>query len=362
MADCAGSWYDGQNLHPRLHGPGSNSVVAGVLCLYAGICCTLSFYFGPNGILLCVLQVLLFGLFTSEHSERSHPVAHWLLVLGALAAVAATAVGVTNYHTFYAPYIDAREGREYDGIPATASAAAHSDAGVIYFNNDTILDTSRAVGLVGHAHTYCVAPILSRKRSVDDVRAGTLPSVQFWAVGKNCCAQRADFECNSAGEAGASGGIVMHDPYDLAASILLISHTDNDEYLRGVEVASALHELTSAASPVFVRWERDPKKVMHTWLATSIGIVVFSSILVLILTAVAWCPLQSYYDAKVRRVASSVKFKEDIQAANAGLPLAAAPITPRQNGNGSRGAVPMQSGNVNGGRPAADPFLIPYNA
>ena len=57
-------------------------------------------------------------------------------------------------------------------------------------------------GLRAAGNTYCVAPIVGGEFHP--------PSVQFWAVGANCCGLRDNFQCGPVQEPGRAG-LVLHD-------------------------------------------------------------------------------------------------------------------------------------------------------
>lgn len=373
---------DKDSLLPKsLRGPGCGRAVGSVLCVYLGVSGTLTFYSGETAVFACILQVILGLLILTEWHEKRHPTIYLWSSFGFLAVAAAFAIGIVNNHTFYSPYLLAESGRFYDGIPANSQATAFSDGGIINFNNDSLLDSTRAVGMVGHGHTYCVAPVLSRTAQVTE--PGIPPAVQFWAVGMDCCGSRADFQCNSAGEAGTHGGIVLRDSEDFAVSSLILgTHSHWDEYMRSIQAASALHELTSADPPVMVRWESDPKSVMNSWFVASMLVWLGSATAVGILMTCIWIPVQSHYDKliagafpdleKASRAAAPRRYNADASLA-AGQSAAAAPQ--RQNGgpvspNRQTGEVIKTTGNTGtygatsavggtGGRnPAGDPYLV----
>lgn len=293
---------DEEDLDRRLRGPSALFVVMCLALLYTGVCGTLSFFLGATGLFVCVLQVLFAVMLASEQLERQHPAAQWLLIVGGALAATAAAVGVCNYHALYAPYLDGTAGRSYTDLRADAQASAHLDGGVLHFDDDALLDTTRAIGLRSHGHTYCAAPVLGRQR----VEADRVLPVQFWAIGIDCCAPRGDFQCGGAGKENAHGGFVLHEYEELTRSGLFAPRTHHEEYLRAVEAAAALHHLPSADPPLLVQWTASPEHVLHLWLEGAIFNWGFTSVLASVVAALVWCPVQLHYDAKIRGAAQAI--------------------------------------------------------
>eukprot|EP00928_Gymnodinium_smaydae_P088135 TRINITY_DN72278_c0_g1_i1.p1 TRINITY_DN72278_c0_g1~~TRINITY_DN72278_c0_g1_i1.p1 ORF type:complete len:333 (-),score=70.14 TRINITY_DN72278_c0_g1_i1:59-1057(-) len=288
----------------RLQGPGKVRVVCLFGSLFLVICGLLSFALSPATLGLSAVAVLAAATYATEKVEQRHPSAPCLLLLGAFAASTAAGVGIVNYHLHRAPYIDALAGRAYEGVSAAAPASAYADGGILGFRNDTLLDTSRALGLLSNdGRTYCVAPLLSSKApgaATGAGPAGAQPTVQFWAVGIDCCGRRGDFTCDSAGEPGVRQALVVHDGEDNVASQILAPRTHYDEYLRATSAAASLHGLQAAKPSVLVRWTADPRALLERSFRTTILVWLGSTLLVSALLALAWCPLHRYYDEKVR--------------------------------------------------------------
>jgi len=195
---------------------------------------------------LCGCFAMIF-IFTST----SDPDGRSSVVLGLLCSFAiALAVfgGLTNYNWNMAPYWAYEESREYHNVLPSEPAAAHADAGKIFFAESARVDTTKAVGF-RKAITYCVAPILDPQSTT---------RVEFWAVGIDCCAERGDFQCGDAAAEGLSaarGGVVVMDDRFLSGA----SHFDYFE--KAVREAEAANDLVSATDPIFLYWVKDPDAV-----------------------------------------------------------------------------------------------------
>lgn len=145
------------------------------------------------------------------------------------------------------------------------------------------MDSARSVGLRVFGHTYCVAPIVAQD--------GAGASVQFWAVGLDCCAARGRFECDAADGGAARGGVVVHAPEEgeeARSRSILAPRIFHEGYLRAVSAACSLYELQSADSPVLMRWVSDSSAVLIPWLATTLLVWLVSSVAYCMLISLAW--------------------------------------------------------------------------
>lgn len=180
--------------------------------------------------------------------------------MGVLCLVAlffATCLGYYNYHMHMFAYWSLKANGEYTNLMPSEIALAVADAGKIVFSDGTRVDTTRAVGYEDGA-TYCVAPI------ADNV---PIAKVQFWAVGTDCCAARADFNCDDAWSPKARSGVVVSD-----TNTWLPSHRAS--YLQAIRVAEATYEIKSAPEPLLVRWVADPAVLQDDLWRNGVGFLV----------------------------------------------------------------------------------------
>merc|ERR1719321_2147080 len=181
----------------------------------------------------------------------------WFGILTFVACIAGVALGVYNYHENMFAYWSYLNNGVYTNLLPSESADSHKDAGKIFFSDDSKVDTSKAVGYKD-GPVYCVAPVL------DDV---PIAKVQYWAVGQDCCSQRADFNCDDSWSPKAHSGVVI-----LESNDWLPSH--RDAYMKGVKLAEATYDLVSAKDPIFVRWVAEPETVMNDYWRSGVGFLV----------------------------------------------------------------------------------------
>lgn len=182
------------------------------------------------------------------------------LMLGLLCFLAtflATALGYYSYHEYMFAYWSYQSNGEYTNLMPSELAAAHADAGKIIFSDFSRVDTTRAAGWKD-GPVYCVAPVL------DDV---PVAKVEYWAVGKDCCAQRADFNCDDAWNPKAKSGMVVLDSSPWKES-------DHDHYMKAVGLAESTFDIISAKEPIFVRWVAEPEVVQDDFWRSGIGFLV----------------------------------------------------------------------------------------
>jgi hypothetical protein len=114
----------------------------------------------------------------------------------------------------------------------------YQDAGMIYFDHDTILDTSRAMSFK-MGELFCVAPIVDKKCKKNC-------GYDFWAVGINCCSEdTADFRCGEYNKPGAKAGL------------RLMLDEQRPHFRMAVLEAEGVHNIVST-HPLFFYWLHDP--------------------------------------------------------------------------------------------------------
>jgi len=158
-------------------------------------------------------------------------------VLGALA-------GQSNYTTYMLKYYNLKHLAHYTDVDTNAYLGQQlMDAGRIDFKAGTKLDVSRSMGFKNHDE-YCVAPIVTGSST-------QALSVDFWAVGKNCCSGvAADFHCEGFSDAQAS------------SVVRLMSDVDRPFYRLAVQQAEATYKMT-ATHPLFFEWVHSEEETMN---------------------------------------------------------------------------------------------------
>jgi len=163
----------------------------------------------------------------------------FVTVTCALAFVVAAVAGEYNYVNFMKPYYDLAHLHHYHDIDTNLYVGQQlMDAGGIDFKSGTSLDVGRSMGFKNH-DLYCVAPIVTKGSP------NTPVSVDFWAVGKNCCnGYSPDFHCSG-----------FNDP-DSRGAIRLINDADRPFYRLAVQQAEATYKMT-ASHPLFFEWVKN---------------------------------------------------------------------------------------------------------
>jgi hypothetical protein len=175
------------------------------------------------------------------------------------ALIAGYTLGDRNWYMHTVKYFTYQEMASYINIdPDIDRGQSYMDAGTVYFKEDSTVRTNRAVAF-HNGLTYCVAPILrdsmnggqssSAGPSLQTLNGFTPPmsgTVDFWAVGTNCCGDRGDtFTCGDVDSTLARSGLRLLD--DTARSM----------YLLAVQEWSATTGLP-VRHPLFFHWTTDP--------------------------------------------------------------------------------------------------------
>mmetsp|Transcript_68872 Transcript_68872/g.149887 ORF Transcript_68872/g.149887 Transcript_68872/m.149887 type:complete len:305 (-) Transcript_68872:129-1043(-) len=132
--------------------------------------------------------------------------------------------------------------------PARDQASSYMDAGMIYFKDGSHVLSDKALAFRNGA-TYCVAPIVRQPIFVHDILAtpesGT---VDFWAVGTDCCGEKgtdAKFTCGEAATPFSRSGL------------RILGNTERQMYLLATQEWSA-STAVPAKHPLFVSYVKDP--------------------------------------------------------------------------------------------------------
>lgn len=223
--------------------------------IFAGVTLAATYFFNHYpGLVWAIVGLCLFigGIFfLTGGQENDQPLMFLgLMCLGTV--VLGGVVGGANYSWHMRSYYHFVDSREYTNVLPSEPAAAHADAGKIIFSAGAVVDKTKSVGY-NHGSLYCVAPIIDTY---------TLPRVEYWAVGVDCCAPRSDFACDDALKGGVRGGMVISDGG-------FLQHGNAEYYHRAVQVAQAAFDLQSAPEPIYVRWVADPTAVNDALLTTA---------------------------------------------------------------------------------------------
>jgi hypothetical protein len=258
-----------------------------------------------TNVFFCFVLVVFYGaIATGEGSafERKYPSVTFLAPLAIFSVALPLYIGVKIYVKLYAPYLLAVNGREYTNVPPTARTAEYADAGILRFTDDAALDTSRSFGLKLDDFTYCVAPVVSRNIEVHPTSSG--PKVTFWAVGKDCCGSRREFECDGAGETEVRSAFTVRDIDHNFVTKTLVPKTSRPKYLLAVDAAKAMHNLKSESDEkiILVRWAADPKDTLQVWSQRAQIAVAVSCMLYSVCVTILWSFIHWWFDSDIRRM------------------------------------------------------------
>merc|ERR1719373_137477 len=102
---------------------------------------------------------------------------------------------------------------------------------------------------------FCVAPIVTKATIPPGKAVKDLESLDFWAVGKNCCSgTQPDFHCKGFADPKASGAIRLIGPME----------RDRAFFRLAVQQAEATYKLT-ATHPLFFEWVHDPVEAVWNY-------------------------------------------------------------------------------------------------
>jgi hypothetical protein len=150
-----------------------------------------------------------FRMVKGKFTDQQYVPTWWMFLLITLliAFVAGLLEGELTFSHYMKPYYNLQNLEEYNGIDTNDYLGMQlQDAGAVNFETGTVLDLTHSMGFKSH-DIYCVSPI---KTPV----TGPVPtSIDFWAVGKNCCSgTQADFHCSGFSDPNATGALrLMND-------------------------------------------------------------------------------------------------------------------------------------------------------
>jgi len=189
------------------------------------VCVFIYFYHDYRWLVwsLVAACVLLGTLILAMGAGRSRSV-HLAVGLLCLAGTCVgTSVGVYLYDTYASTYWQLQDGAEYKHLSPSSKASDYADATILSFTQDAFVDTERTLGYMEAGAVYCVAPVTSQKFS---------SAPQYWAAGKDCCDQRANFRCGDTGNAKANTGVMILDEHERA------------KYKTAIRMAEAVYNLS----------------------------------------------------------------------------------------------------------------------
>eukprot|EP00929_Paragymnodinium_shiwhaense_P007561 TRINITY_DN111477_c0_g1_i1.p1 TRINITY_DN111477_c0_g1~~TRINITY_DN111477_c0_g1_i1.p1 ORF type:complete len:323 (+),score=66.49 TRINITY_DN111477_c0_g1_i1:206-1174(+) len=248
---------------PVASGPSVLSIIVALLCSQAlaiFIITSLTYAMFWQATSIPVL-VTMIGLAVSVAGQSG---AGGLLtvVTGLIGLSSGAVTGIYTHEAYIGPFLKIVHGREYTDVLASAPAAAYADAGKIIFADTSQVDTMRSVGYRDR-RTYCVAPVVDSGSAQDR-------TINFWAVGLDCCNARGDFECGAADLYGSRGGI------RLSAQGLL--ENQYEDFKQAINQAAAVYDLGVEDDPIMVRWVENPAVEQVKMLMSALGTLILGTV------------------------------------------------------------------------------------
>lgn len=191
----------------------------------------------------CALVGVLFitlGMATAAPAHAAVGFLTWIsVVIGAL-------VGILLLREYMDDYALLDSGATYRDLDPAEAASSHADATQLYFRKGSFIDRQRSVGYMRSGDVFCVAPIIGPETS---------STVEYWAVGKNCCEPRGHFMCSLADKASALNGLTVT--------------TGLDQYRNAARMAQSVYQLvppSGVGAPIFVERTVDiPGRMKSLW-------------------------------------------------------------------------------------------------
>ncbi|CAD7932113.1 unnamed protein product [Amoebophrya sp. A25] len=255
--------------HLQNQGSGPKSRVLGLTLMvlvpwgfFAGVSMLFSFayhwYPGLTGLLTGALAFVAMLLVMVDYRNKAVG-GRWYMKLGLL-SFASLLLGIFaslyTYHYYFGNYWSYKENAEYINVLPSEAASAHADAGKILFTVDTKVATEKTLGY-RIKDMYCVAPIMDYATT----------TIQYWAVGTNCCHARSNFACDDVWNPRARSAVVVLDNRGFFPSVHSI-------YKKAAEQACAEWGLVQAKDPLFVHWVADATGEQNGYWSAGLGYLI----------------------------------------------------------------------------------------
>lgn len=174
-----------------------------------------------------------------------------------LAVLLATFLGNQQYHQYWDPILDFQALETYVNVnPAVDIGDEFLDGGQIYFKEGSHVDTTRGMAFKTY-DVFCLAPIIKdtledegKRHETGDNSIVMPPSgtVDFFAVGKNCCLPNGEaFSCGDVGSA--------------RSGLRVLEAEDRPYYKMAAEAWAEAYKLP-AKHPIFLKWSVDPMGIV----------------------------------------------------------------------------------------------------
>lgn len=237
---------------------------------YQALCFDLRYKSYGTALLIGPILFLLIsaGLANAAYKRRKYGRKCRFLVLAMLGLIggagAGTKLGEMNWWKYTVFHFNYHDMVSYVNVdPGEDVGTSFMDAGTIYFKESTYVLARKALAFHNGA-TYCVAPIVRQPvqlipgqanpnvlETVTGFAAPRSGTIDFWAVGKDCCGNVGtdnpppSFTCGQAASHVARSGM------------RLLNNHERDMYLLAVQEWSASTGLP-VRHPLFFTWVKDP--------------------------------------------------------------------------------------------------------
>jgi len=172
-----------------------------------------------------------------------------------VAVIAAPFVGAYLQNEYLDYYHSISGGIRFTRVHPGSSPTLTSGAGMLQFIPGTITDDYRTIGFVDGGHIYCVAPVL------EQLTDGYPQTVNYWAVGVDCCHQRQHFDC------GAS-----QDPHVLTTVLA----PPQENYQRAVDEAKSVYNISSPKESQLMTFVGSVEQVQSEIWSEAVNVVIIA--------------------------------------------------------------------------------------
>lgn len=200
------------------------------------------------GAELCVCVVLVIVAVRERNSDQNPTWYGYSAIVMWAALISGALLGRWNFEHYTKKFYEIQDLKVIGSLdPSKELGRNVLDAGVVYFSSGSEVDGGRSWHFK-HDTLYCVAPITSGTAPAPDTG-----SVDFWAVGTDCCSEgSSDFRCGDFSDVTARGGVRVLDEKSLPFFQL------------AVKQAESLFDV-AASNPVFFHWSKDPVTDIALW-------------------------------------------------------------------------------------------------
>lgn len=183
--------------------------------------------------------------------------------------IVGVAMGLYDEAKYVYPFHFYERSPSYLSVDPTAKPGSVADAGYLGFQDGTHVDSTRGVGFVSGS-LWCAAPVVMNE---------TASSAAFWAVGTDCCRERAWFNCGNAMNRSVRSGVVIRDASPILKGEL-------PQYLQAARMAAETYGLNVPENPVFIRWNDTPEENQMWYWNNAVNFVIYSMLAFLLLAPI----------------------------------------------------------------------------